>query len=357
MSDLPSQEGFVSQQIKIVFGHTNLYEIFQVTSTATTNEIKKAYMKLALKHHPDKGGDAATFQAISMIHTILSDEDKRKLYDECGLLNPDDDENDHFDEKNFDFWNEYFRNLFPKLTVSAIEKFAKEYIGSKEEENDLINAYEKYDGNCVKMMEVIMFAELGEEQRIVHRIDHFIEEGRIKKTKAYDKNRKKLLERYDQFINGLIEQQEEEGDDLIDAEDEGEMEVEENDIDEEEEEENIQSKGKKRDRGKQGGNDKKSNNNHQKKETKKKQKKSEPSLEELILAKNKRKVNSSQDLFSKIISKYSDGKESADIEDDPLPDDDEFDKFQKSLFANNKDKGKIENDKKVRQSKSSKSKK
>lgn len=63
---------------------TKLYEILGVSKTATSNEIKKAFRKLAVKHHPDKGGDPEKFKEISKAHEILSDEDKRKLYDQGG---------------------------------------------------------------------------------------------------------------------------------------------------------------------------------------------------------------------------------------------------------------------------------
>merc|ERR1719379_2299007 len=41
-------------------------------------------MKLARKEHPDKGGDPEKFKVISKAYDILSDEEKRKLYDQGG---------------------------------------------------------------------------------------------------------------------------------------------------------------------------------------------------------------------------------------------------------------------------------
>ncbi|MBI2105236.1 molecular chaperone DnaJ, partial [Candidatus Woesearchaeota archaeon] len=48
------------------------------------DEIKKAYKKLALKHHPDKGGDAEKFKELSEAYAVLSDDNKRKQYDQFG---------------------------------------------------------------------------------------------------------------------------------------------------------------------------------------------------------------------------------------------------------------------------------
>eukprot|EP01038_Epipyxis_sp_PR26KG_P007601 gene7601-10350_t len=64
---------------------TKLYEILGVSKDADESEIKKAYRKLALKNHPDKGGDVEKFKEISAAAEILGDPEKRKVYDQYGL--------------------------------------------------------------------------------------------------------------------------------------------------------------------------------------------------------------------------------------------------------------------------------
>src|SRR5438309_994961 len=66
------------------------YSALGVSKTATSAEIKKAYRKLARQHHPDANkGDAASeekFKEISEAYDVLSDESKRKEYDEARTL-------------------------------------------------------------------------------------------------------------------------------------------------------------------------------------------------------------------------------------------------------------------------------
>lgn len=64
---------------------TKLYEVLGVEKDATEKDIKKAYRKLAVKHHPDKGGDEHLFKEINAAYEILSDPKKRELYDKYGL--------------------------------------------------------------------------------------------------------------------------------------------------------------------------------------------------------------------------------------------------------------------------------
>jgi len=60
------------------------YDLLGVKKSATPAEIKKAYRKAALKNHPDRGGDAELLQKINEAHEVLSDPEKRELYDEGG---------------------------------------------------------------------------------------------------------------------------------------------------------------------------------------------------------------------------------------------------------------------------------
>ena len=64
---------------------TKLYEILGVPKTASSDEIRKAYRKLAPKLHPDKeGGSQEKFQELQNAYEILSDADKRQIYDTYG---------------------------------------------------------------------------------------------------------------------------------------------------------------------------------------------------------------------------------------------------------------------------------
>lgn len=60
------------------------YDILGVKRSATTDEIKKAFRKLAQKHHPDAGGDEETFKQINEAYEVLSDPKKKKEYDLYG---------------------------------------------------------------------------------------------------------------------------------------------------------------------------------------------------------------------------------------------------------------------------------
>jgi curved DNA-binding protein len=59
----------------------NYYEVLGVKEDASADEIKKAFKKLARKHHPDAGGDEARFKDVSEAYEVLSDKEKREEYD------------------------------------------------------------------------------------------------------------------------------------------------------------------------------------------------------------------------------------------------------------------------------------
>lgn len=68
----------------------SLYETLALPKTATSEEIKKTYRRLALKYHPDKNPNnpeaAEKFKEVNRAHSILSDPTKRNIYDNYGSL-------------------------------------------------------------------------------------------------------------------------------------------------------------------------------------------------------------------------------------------------------------------------------
>lgn len=76
---------------------TELYDTLEVAPDASGPEIKKAYKKLALKNHPDRGGDEDRFKKISAAYEVLSDPDRREAYDRCGKAGLEGAGMDNFD--------------------------------------------------------------------------------------------------------------------------------------------------------------------------------------------------------------------------------------------------------------------
>lgn len=60
------------------------YEVLGVGKGASDDEIKKAYRRLAIEHHPDRGGDEAKFREATEAYEVLKDEKKRQRYDQFG---------------------------------------------------------------------------------------------------------------------------------------------------------------------------------------------------------------------------------------------------------------------------------
>ena len=57
------------------------YQVLGINKSSSQEDIKRAYRKLAMKHHPDKGGDEAEFKKINEAYAVLSDPDKKSQYD------------------------------------------------------------------------------------------------------------------------------------------------------------------------------------------------------------------------------------------------------------------------------------
>jgi chaperone protein DnaJ len=91
---------------------TDYYEILGLQKTASNEEIKKAYRKMAMKYHPDKNPNnkeaEQKFKEISEAYSVLSDEEKRKIYDKYGKSGLENNGGMNFDPNNI--FEQFFSN-------------------------------------------------------------------------------------------------------------------------------------------------------------------------------------------------------------------------------------------------------
>lgn len=172
----------------------SLYEILGVERTASQQEIKKAYHKLALRLHPDKNpGDEEAkekFQQLQKVISVLGDEEKRSLYDETGIT-----DDDALVGEAADNLQEYFRTVYKKVTEADIEDFEAKYRGSDSEKKDLKDLYTKFKGKMNRLFCSMICSEAKlDSHRFKDIIDQAITEGELKSTKAYEKWAKKISE-------------------------------------------------------------------------------------------------------------------------------------------------------------------
>jgi DnaJ-class molecular chaperone len=111
----------------------NYYSKLGVDKSASPEEIKRAYKKLAMQHHPDRGGDQKTFQEINEAYDTLKDPAKRQQYD-----NPQPRADFNMNSQNMnDMFNQFFgrrqpknQNLFITIKMSLEEVVSgKDVIG------------------------------------------------------------------------------------------------------------------------------------------------------------------------------------------------------------------------------------
>lgn len=156
--------------------------------SASQDDIKRAYRKAALKHHPDKVApeDKATahtkFQEVAFAFAILSDERRRKRYDTTGST----EESLDLDDDDFN-WTDFYREQYEGMvTMEKINHFANEYKGSDEERGDVFKAYEKHKGQMSKVYQEVMLSDMVEdEDRFREMINVAIEQDEVKAWPKY----------------------------------------------------------------------------------------------------------------------------------------------------------------------------
>ncbi|KAG9233762.1 putative DnaJ like protein subfamily C member 9 [Amylocarpus encephaloides] len=171
------------------------YLVLSIEKSADTHQIKQAYRKAALKHHPDKAPDHlkddahSKFQEIAFAYAVLSDPIRRKRYDVTGSTS------ESVDIDGFS-WSEFYAEQFKDvITTEVIETFSQGYKSSDEEKDDLLNAYTKFKGKWSGIYGTVMLSNmLEDEERYRGIIDEAIAKGDVKAFSAYTNETEKSKE-------------------------------------------------------------------------------------------------------------------------------------------------------------------
>tara|TARA_B100000524_G_scaffold149929_1_gene75895 strand:+ start:2257 stop:3243 length:987 start_codon:yes stop_codon:yes gene_type:complete len=114
------------------------YQILNISTNASEQDIKKSYKKLALQYHPDKNKDPSaneTFQRISEAYQTLSNKDSRRAYDLDGTIP------DIFDNPS-DIFEKIFKNMDPviaKFLTSTLSNFTTTLLDQNKTFEDAFN--------------------------------------------------------------------------------------------------------------------------------------------------------------------------------------------------------------------------
>ncbi|PWN39708.1 DnaJ-domain-containing protein [Ceraceosorus guamensis] len=114
------------------------YDLLGVSGQATDLELKKAYRKMAIKHHPDKGGDEERFKLIGEAYRVLSDNHLRADYDKHGKKKPTGEVGLHEATEMFGqlFGGERFVDLIGEISLLKDFGKASEIIMTEEEKKE-----------------------------------------------------------------------------------------------------------------------------------------------------------------------------------------------------------------------------
>ena len=169
--------------------NNDLYKLLGVKRNSSYEEIKRAYRRLVFKYHPDKNktdpNTSSKFIAISRAYKILSNEQSRKIYDETG-------EYDEENEKEINYPESI--NLFRKrFGVQDINNYEKAYKGSEDEEEDLIMFYNEKKGDISEILESIPYSENKDIPRYLKIYENLFKKNKLKRTSKYEQTKNKII--------------------------------------------------------------------------------------------------------------------------------------------------------------------
>lgn len=168
------------------YGTKDLYDILQISKTSTNGEIKKSYRRLSLLVHPDrvpeeeKENATEKFKILCKAYSILSDDEKRAVYDDTGCY--DDDDDGILDGGD---WYDYWRKFFKEIDLEDISSYEKKYKNSKEEEEDLLSAYNRGKGDMEFILSYVPFSSPDDEDRLREILQSLILDGKLEEYEAF----------------------------------------------------------------------------------------------------------------------------------------------------------------------------
>ncbi|KPI87379.1 putative chaperone protein DNAj [Leptomonas seymouri] len=164
----------------------HLYTSLGVTKESSLAEITRAYRKLALQCHPDRNPDGVErFKAISNAYAILSDNDRRAVYDMTGFVS------DAAADAAHGMSDEAARQQRSAELADQVRDFFATYAGSEEERGDVIKGYHKCEGNFKKMVRQYLLFDNGVEsevQRLHRLVERLVADGTLKATTAWQES-------------------------------------------------------------------------------------------------------------------------------------------------------------------------
>ncbi|KAG8348350.1 DnaJ domain [Trypanosoma vivax] len=156
-----------------------LYDVLGVSKDTNASEIARVYRQLALKYHPDRNPEgAAKFKEIANAYSVLSDPEKRRVYDSTGV-DP---------SVGMDMGSEVTAAQRSAEMRERVQMFYASYAGSPEETSDVIERFNKCKGNFRRMVLTELLFDNGkvdEVKRLQDLVHALVKQGKLKCTEAW----------------------------------------------------------------------------------------------------------------------------------------------------------------------------